>query len=123
MELLTKEIRTKMPILGSQDGKSASEVPVVVKFFDPTGSWTWYATEGSCMLKDGTSIGLSFIDETPNAWEEIEDIQFFGLVRGFESELGYFSYNELKAVQGPLGLGIERDMYFNEHSLAEVQKR
>ena len=123
MELLTKEIRTKMPLLGSQSEKDSKDVLIVVKFFNPAGSWTWYATEGSCMMKDGTEKPLSFIDEDPAAWDKIEDIFFFGLVRGFETELGEFSYNELKSVVGPLGLGIERDIYFSGRMLSEAQER
>ena len=123
MKLLTKEIRKSLPVLGTHESKEAKDVPIVVKFFTPTSNWTWYATEASCILKDGTSIGLTFIDETPNAWDEIEDVIFFGLVRGFEAELGNFSYNELKSVKGPFGLGVERDMYFGKHTLAEAQER
>jgi len=43
MQLLTKEIRRKLPPLGSQDGKGGKAV-VYVKFFTPDSSWTWYAT-------------------------------------------------------------------------------
>ncbi len=88
MELLTKEIREKFKQVGRQDGK-AGEAICVVKFFDPTGSWTWYATEF-----DGKDT-------------------FFGLVDGFELEWGSFSLAELKSVKGMLGLGIERDLYGN----------
>ena len=37
---------------------------------------------------------------------------FFGLVCGMERELGYFSLAELQSVRGPLGLRVERDLYF-----------
>jgi hypothetical protein len=51
MKLLTKEIREKLPPLYSQEKE---EDPfVVVKFFDPVGSWTWYAYEGSAVDEDG----------------------------------------------------------------------
>jgi len=40
------------------------------------------------------------------------DWLFYGLVDGFEKEWGYFSLKELESVRGPLGLGIERDIYF-----------
>lgn len=102
MELMTKELYKKMPRLYTNEKKKPEDTPVIVKFFDPTGSWTWYATEGE--QKDG-------------------DYLFFGFVRGFENELGYFSLNELKSVKGPLGLGIERDLYFGKHTLAEVMEK
>lgn len=95
MELLTKEIRDKFKKTGSQDGKGAEAI-VIVKFFDPTGSWTWYATEF-----DG------------------EDI-FFGLVDGFELEWGSFRLSELKSFKGPLGLGIERDLYLGMPRLKDI---
>jgi hypothetical protein len=59
-----------------------------VKFFSPDAQWTWYASEF-----DG------------------EDI-FFRLVSGFEVKLGYFSLKELQETRGPLGLPIQRDLYF-----------
>ena len=45
---------------------------------------------------------------------------FFGLVDGFEKELGYFSLAELEAVRGPLGLPIERDLYWKPKTLEEI---
>ena len=88
MQLLTKEIRARLPALGSQD----TEDPVVhVKFFTPDAGWTWYATEGS---PDGT------------------DFVFFGYVRGVEDEWGNFSLAELETVRGTLGLPVERDLHF-----------
>ena len=95
MMLLTKANRKDLPALYSQDGKGGDAI-AVVKFFDPTGSWTWYATEF-----DG------------------EDT-FFGLVDGHEKELGYFSLSELKSVRGRFGLGIERDRYFTPKPLKEI---
>lgn len=97
MELLTKEIREAFRKTGSQDGKG-DEATCIAKFFDPTGSWTWYATEF-----DG------------------EDT-FFGLVDGFELEWGDFSLSELQSVKGRFGLGIERDRYFGMPKLKDVAR-
>ena len=99
MKLLTKELRNKFPKLGETEGKNPENIPVIAKFFDPTGSWTWYAIEF-----DG------------------EDT-FFGFVRGFEDELGYFSLKELASVKGKFGLGIERDLYFEKHNLKECMEK
>lgn len=99
MKLLTQELRRQFPKLGDTDSKDPSQVKVIAKFFDPCGQWTWYATEF-----DG------------------EDT-FFGFVRGIENELGYFSLSELQSVKNPFGLGIERDLYFGDHTLAEVMGR
>jgi len=99
MMLLTEELRKNLPALYTTEKKKPEDTPVIVKFFDPCGSWTWYATEF-----DGKDI-------------------FFGFVRGIENELGYFSLAELQAYKGkPFGLGIERDMYFGKHTLAEAME-
>ena len=95
MKLLTAAILKKLPKLYSQE--HVADPLVVVKFFTPDGNWTWYATEGGAV--DG-------------------DFLFFGLVDGFEKELGYFSLAELQQSRGPLGLPIERDMYFTPAPLS-----
>ena len=59
----------------------------------------------------GISDGYTYFDG--------EDI-FFGLVSGFELELGYFSLSELESVRGPLGLPIERDLYFEPKTLQDL---
>ena len=100
MKLLTKDLEKRIPPLYSQENNP--DPTVVVKFFTPTSNWTWYATEG--------------------ARQEDGDFLFFGLVKGFEEELGYFSLRELESVKGPLGLGIERDIYFDPKPLSAVRR-
>jgi len=95
MKLLTVELRRKLPPLGSQDGKGGKAV-AYAKFFTPDAQWTWLATEF-----DGQDT-------------------FFGLVEGVEKELGYFSLSELESVRGPLGLPIERDLYWGPKRLEEI---
>ena len=95
MKLLTEEIRKKLPPLYSQDGKGGKAV-ALVKYFTPSSSWTWYASEF-----DG------------------EDT-FFGLVDGQFKELGYFNLSELESVSGPMGLPIERDLYWQPKTLEEI---
>jgi hypothetical protein len=72
MKLLNEKIRKQLPPLYSQDGKGGKAI-AYAKFFSPSSNWTFYATEF-----DG------------------EDT-FFGLVEGFEKELGYFSLSELES--------------------------
>jgi hypothetical protein len=95
MKLLTQEIRKKLPALYSQEDKGGKAV-VHLKMFTPDSSYTFFATEF-----DG------------------EDT-FFGLVDGHEKELGYFSLKELESVKGPMGLPIERDLYWNPKTLEEI---
>ena len=49
-----------------------------------------------------------------------EDL-FFGLVDGFEKELGYFSLSELASVKGACGIGIERDKWFDPTPLSKLK--
>ena len=101
MKLLTEELKKKFPKLGATENKKPEEIPIIAKFFDPVGSWTWYATEGE---KEG------------------KDFIFFGFVRGLENELGNFSLNELQEIKRPFGLGIERDLHFGNRMLSEAMK-
>jgi hypothetical protein len=105
----------RKPALYSQEQER--DPLVVVKYFDPVGSWTWYATEGSPVDEDGY-----YDTNKPKV-----DYLFFGLVVGFEKELGYFSLNELKTakegLRGLQALPIERDVWFREQRLSEVSRR
>ncbi len=94
MKLLTKENKESLPALYANE--EVADPVAVVKFFTPDANWTWYATEF-----DG------------------EDT-FFGLVDGFEKELGYFSLKELKTIKGAFGLPVERDMHFKPTPLSEL---
>ena len=42
---------------------------------------------------------------------------------GQEEEWGYFVLSELESARGPLGLPIERDMYFKTGPISEVIAR
>ena len=95
MKLVTKAIEKKLEAtpLYSTDGTPVEEKEVLVKFFNPTGSGTWFVFEAE-KTEDG-------------------DWRFFGLAHIHEWELGYFSLNELASVKGRFGLGIERDLHFS----------
>lgn len=99
MKLLTKEIEKKLPALYSQE--AVSNPKIIVKFFHPLSSWKWYAYEGD-RQEDG-------------------DWLFFGMVHGYEKEIGYFSLKELEEVE-VRGLGVERDKWFGyDHRLNEFK--
>ncbi len=111
MQLLTEELKRKLPPLYSQDNNP--DPLVVCKFFTPDSSWTWYAYEGSPVDDNG------FYDTD----KEKVDYIFFGLVDGLEVELGYFSLNEMESVRGPWGLPIERDIFFKPTLLSRVREQ
>ena len=96
MMLLTQANRKSLPALYSTE--HTADPIAQVKFFDPTGSYTWYATEF-----DGTDL-------------------FFGWVDGPHPELGYFTLSHLSQARGRVGLGIERDRHFSPRPLSEVKR-
>jgi hypothetical protein len=96
MKLLTKKIENKLSALYSQNDKGKNAL-AYVKFFILDYNWTWYAMEYNPKKK-----------------------LFFGLIDGFEKELGYFSLSQLETMKGPLGLKVERDIYFNPTSLKDL---
>jgi hypothetical protein len=76
-----------------------AESPLVhAKFFTPDAQWTWFVLE----------------------YDPAERL-CFGLVCGQVEELGYFSLDELRAVRGPLGLRIERDLWWRPEPLSQVR--
>lgn len=89
MILIPDDIRTRLLANGAVDHET-DHIPVV-KLFNPCGAATWIITE---MMADGDTL--------------------FGLADlGFGCpELGYASLAEIESVRGPLGLSIERDLYF-----------
>ena len=91
MKLLTKEIEEKFNKhpLGSQDG-SGGNAEVLVKYFNPCGAGTWLITE---------------------AEKQDDDWIMFGYCHITDWEWGTVSLNELQSYKGPLGIGIERDLY------------
>jgi hypothetical protein len=97
-EFLPDEIKEKLPPLYSGEELGLMAM-AIVKFFTPDSNWSWWASEF-----DGDDL-------------------FFGLVSGFETELGYFSLAELKNAKGPLGFPIERDIHFEPQALKALMKK
>lgn len=97
MKLLTKEIEKNLPALYETEDVSAADKELIVKFFTPWTSWTWYGAEYDPKNKT-----------------------FFGYVDGLEGEWGYFSLPELEEINGPFGLKIERDKYWTSTKFSEL---
>jgi hypothetical protein len=102
MELLTEEIKKKLPKLYSQE---QNPDPIcLLKYFTPDSSWTWYIIQGS-EQEDG-------------------DWMFFAKVISHicpEGELGYVLLSQLEQVKGALGLGVERDLYWKAKPLSQCK--
>lgn len=91
MKLFTKAIEAKaqaqFPL-----GNDLEKQVVVAKLFNPSGAGTWW-----------------LMNQDPNDTDYL-----WGVVDLFEVEVGSFSKSELENYVGVFGLGIERDLYFEE---------
>ena len=70
-----------------------------VKLFLPNSNWTWYIIE---------------IDKS-------DYNTCYGLVDGFEQELGYFTIRELENLKGLFGLKVELDTSFKPTKLSKIK--
>ena len=93
-DLLPANIAGEIPLLYTTE--NADDPTAKLKWFTPDSSWTWYVTE----------------------FDPSERL-CFGLVVGHERELGYFSLDEILDLRGPLGLRVERDLYFQPKPLSQ----
>lgn len=94
MKLITKAQLEKLIANGKETARLEGDTnhKPVVKLFHPVGAATWLLTE---VLPDDDTVAFGLCDLGMDA-----------------PELGYVSLDELKAVKGPLGLGVERDLHF-----------
>ena len=96
MELLTQELIEQIPPLYEQEGKGENAL-AYVKLFTPDSNFTWFITE-----------------------YDADEKMCFGLIDGFEKELGYFSLNEIEQIKGSMGLKVERDISFQPTKLKDL---
>lgn len=97
MELIPKELINTIPKLYETE-EQTDPIAYVKLFLD---GWTWFITEIS-------------IDK---------NICFGYVISPFCSgELGYFSLEEIKSIQGSLGIGVERDLSFKPTKLSIIKK-
>ena len=99
--LMTKELGETIPALyANENVADYDSVLAPAKLFSPYTGWRWYITEWDA------ETGLCF-----------------GLVEGFETELGYFDLTELAeaTVFGSVP-AVERDLYWKPTTLGEIRK-
>jgi hypothetical protein len=105
MKLITKEIMNKLKKAGAESvpvTKTGNDIKPWLKLFNPVGPQTWL---------------IAAISEDEDTMYGLCDL---GL--GFP-ELGYVSLSELKNVDLPFGLKIERDVWWEpDKTLAEYVK-
>ena len=100
-KLMTKELGDTIPALyANEKVKDYDSVLAPAKLFSPYTGWRWFITE----------------------WDR-ETGECFGLVQGFETELGYFSLDELAEVTVLGGVpAVERDLYWQPKTLGEIRR-
>lgn len=114
MKLMTKEIAERLYRADRQvieTGQGPDEI--IVKYFNPVGSGTWYITSGTPLDDNGE----------PTELDKAKDWHLFGFADIGDpenAELGYVLLSELQSIHLPFGLGIERDIYYSNHRLSEV---
>ena len=99
-KLMTKKLADTIPAIYANEYVADYDAVLAhVKLFSPYSRWTWYVTEWNA--KTG---------------------ECFGLVEGFETELGYFDLTELaeSTVQGGVP-AVERDLYWKPRTLGEIK--
>ena len=101
-KLMTKEIGDKIPRIGASDNvKDFDDVLAQVKLFCAYTGWRWYITE----------------------WDA-ETGTCFGLVEGFESEIGYFDLTELAESTVLRNVpAVERDLYWEPKTIGEIRRQ
>lgn len=103
MKLLTKKIEQKLKKYPLNSQEDETDPVAILKYFSPIGRGTWYVLEAE---KQG------------------EDYLFFGYVESpidpLFDEYGYFTLKQLEEIRLPFGLGIERDLYFEQERMSEI---
>jgi hypothetical protein len=97
MSLIPQDIFNKIPNL--YETENQEEKICYVKLFLPNSNWTWYIIE---------------IDKS-------DYNTCYGLVDGFEQELGYFSLSELESISDSYGLKAELDSSFKATRLSKIK--
>ena len=99
MELIPKNLINKLNIPKLYETEEQTDPIAYVKLF--LDGWTWYITEFSI----DKNICFGYV-ESPFC----------------SGELGYFSLEEIKSIQGSLGIGVERDLEFKPTKLSIIKK-
>jgi len=100
-DLIPDKIIDYLPKVGETEKLNMEEIKVPLKLFNPAGSQTWYIYE--------------YTPEKDLAYGLVD----FGNPK--EAELGHIDIKEIKNIELPFGLGIQRDIKWNpDISLREL---
>ena len=100
-QLMTQKLAETIPaIYANEKVADYDTVLAYAKLFSPFSNWTWFITE-----------------------MDPETGHCFGLVEGFERELGYFDLTELAETTVFGGVpAVERDLYWEPRTLGEIKR-
>jgi hypothetical protein len=97
MKIVTEEFEALFNDYPLYSQEHESDPLIIAKLFDPCGSASWFLLE----------------------YDPVEKIAFCWVQGLAEDELGYTSLTEMESIKGPLGIGIEQDLYFVQKRLSE----
>ena len=98
MKLITEEFEALFKDYPLYSQESESDPKVIAKLFDPCGSAPWFLLE----------------------FDPKEKIAFSYVTGLAADEFGYSNLTELESIKGPIGIGIEQDLYFQQKQLSEL---
>ena len=103
MILLTEKIKEQLPAIHSTCNTKLSKKTFICKFFNPTGTRTWYVVEGQ-----------------EDTYKNLTDWDFWGMVEdGPNKEWKYFSLSQLEGAELIGYPRIERDPNFENEPSAD----
>ncbi len=122
MKLITKPIGAAMIAAYEHSAKTGEGATnVLAKYFTPWANATWYITEGMPVNDNGEPLDTErFLSAAVDY--DVYDWHLFGhcdLGDSMMAELGYVMLSDLKSLNGPAGLKVERDLYYRG-TLADV---
>jgi len=100
MKIVTEEFEELFKDYPLYSQENESDPLVIAKLFDPCGSASWFLTE----------------------FDPLEKRAFCFVTGMTADEYGYVSLTEMESIEGPLGIGIEQDIYFKQKKLSEVKR-
>lgn len=103
MELMPEELIEEMPALYDTEGEADEDRYVLAHWFSCVGGlagWDWYGLEYD---KDEKTV--------------------YGFVHGYVDEFGYFSINEFESLNAVGFDVVERDLYWDPITVAELKQQ
>ena len=102
-QIMTYPLLNQLPPLYATDAIPLDEKRAIVKYFTPSGAWTWIGFEYDRATND--MFGAVMSPDTYGRWE-----------------LGYFNLDQLAQARGAFGPAVERDIFFRPMRFGDLKK-